>query len=195
MAKYRRSQFVLCIILLTSLLSVIFFVTIGCKSVSQTVQYDFVQDEIPGQHAKISFLAYGRGTEISGKKSIAGHASVVIDGTDIWGFYPSTAGKFFTRRGVMKKNSEHPEIHEHVDFTVDDTLMEEIRALIRTWELDPPPFAIPIQDCVSFIHRICDIIGLRYNPFALIPTRAVRSIRKLNDTDRVYRSSLIQVSN
>jgi hypothetical protein len=95
----------------------------------------------------------------------------------------------------MKKNSEHPEIHEYVDFTIDDILMDEIRALIRKWELDPPPFAIPVQDCVGFIYRICDIIGLRYNPLALIPTRAVRSIRKLNDSDHVYRSGLVPVSN
>jgi hypothetical protein len=193
MAKYRRSKFVFCIILLTSFLLFLFFINVGCESVSRPVQYDFVQEETPGQNCKIAFLAYGAGTEINGKKSLAGHASVAIDNTDTWGFYPSTAGRFFTRRGLMRKNAEHPEIHEYVDFTVDDSLMDEIQALIRKWEQDPPSFAIPIQDCVSFIHRICDIIGLKYNPFALVPTRAVRSIRRLNDTGHVYRSDPVPV--
>jgi hypothetical protein len=195
MGKDKRSKLVFCIILLTSLLFFIFFISAGCESVSQTVQYDFLQDENSGPYFKIAFLAYGGGTEIKGKKSIAGHASVVIDDADIWGFYPDTDGRFFTRKGNLRKNSEHPEIHGYVDFTSDNVLMDEIRALIRKWELDPPPFAIPVQDCVSFIYRICDIIGLRYNHFALIPTRAVRSIRRLNEPYRVYRSYPVLLSN
>jgi hypothetical protein len=195
MARHGRSRFVFCIILLTSLLFFLFFINAGCKSVSQTVQYDFLQDETSGPYFKIAFLAYGRGTEIKGKKSLAGHASIVIDDVDIWGFYPSIDGKLFTRRGELRKNSEHPEIHEYVDFTIDDALMDEIRALIRKWELDPPPFFIPVRDCVTFIYRVCDIIGLRYNQLALIPTRAIRSIRRLNDADRVYKGGLVPLSN
>jgi hypothetical protein len=167
----------------------LFFLNVGCKSVIQPGLQTYVfPDEELGAYAKVAFLAYGRGTEISGKKSIAGHASVAIDDTDIWGFYPSIAGKFFTRQGVLKKNSEHPEIHEYVDFTVDQTLMNEIRKLIQSWEQDPPAFVIPLRDCVHFIYQVCDIIGLKYNRFALLPTRAVRSIRKFNDTNRVYKA-------
>lgn len=169
----------------------LFFLNAGCKSVSQPGLQAYVfPEETPGVYAKVAFLAYGRGTEISGKKSIAGHASVVIDDADIWGFYPSVAGKFFTAQGVLKKNSEHPEIHEYVDFTVDQTLIDEIRKLIQSWELNPPAFVIPLQDCVHFIYQVCDIIGLKYNRFALLPTKAVQSIRKLNDTNRVYRAEL-----
>lgn len=174
-----------------SLASFLCFLNAGCKSVSQPGLQAYVYpDETPGAYAKVAFLAYGGGTEIKGKKSIAGHASVVIDDADIWGFFPSAAGKLFTAQGVLKKDSDHPEIHEYVDFTVDQTLMDEIRNLIRSWEMDPPAFIIPLQDCVHFIYRVCDIIGLKYNRFALLPTTAVRSIRKLNDTNRVYRAEL-----
>jgi hypothetical protein len=189
MHRKKGSEFVFCITMLASLVFFLLFTNIGCETVSlPAYQSYFVPEDSLDSYSKVAFLAYERGTEIKGKKSIAGHASVVIDDTEIWGFYPSIEGRFFTARGLLKKNSEHPEVHEYVDFTVDRSLMDEIRTLIRQWEEDPPAFIIPLQDCVHFVYRICDIIGLRYNRFALIPTTAVKSIRQLNDSNQVYRS-------
>jgi hypothetical protein len=191
MAKYKDSKLIFYSILVICLVFFLFFLNLGCKSAPQPeLQMYVIPEESPDVYTKVAFLAYGRGTKINGKKSIAGHAAVVIDNADIWGFYPSVAGKFYTAQGILKKNSEHPEIHEYVDFTVDQTLMDEIRELIRSWEKDPPAFIIPLRDCVHFIYQICDIIGLKYKRFALLPVKAVRSIRKLNDTNRIYRAEL-----
>jgi hypothetical protein len=195
-AKHKQSRVVSRILFWTSLFFL--FSSAGCTSVSRPDQYEHIYhvfQDTSTTYYKVAFLAYNPGTEISGKKSIAGHASILIDDTDIWGFYPSTQGKIFTRQGALKKNTEHPEIHEYVDFTVDNTIMDEIRELINKWEQKPPSFAIPVQDCVSFIYRICDIIGLRYNRLSLIPSKAVRSIRKFNDQDRVYRGRPVPALN
>jgi hypothetical protein len=75
-----------------------------------------------------------------------------------------------------------------VDFFVDEQIMNDIWALIHQWEDDPPYFAIPVNDCVSFIYRVCDVIGLYYDPFALFPAKAIRSIRYFNSQDTIYRA-------
>jgi hypothetical protein len=138
-------------------------------------------------YSKITFLAYGAGTLVDGKKSKAGHASVSIERSGVWGFYPSTPGRFITMKGKLSYKTEYPRTQEYADFFVDEQIIHNIWTLIHQWEDDPPYFAVPANDCVSFVYRVCDIIGLRYNPFALFPTRAIRDIRNFNSQRVVYR--------
>ncbi|MDR0409126.1 MAG: hypothetical protein LBH18_01825 [Spirochaetaceae bacterium] len=141
------------------------------------------------RYYKITFLAYGSGTLVEGKKSIAGHASVSIERNGIWGFYPSTPGKLITKKGRLSYETEYPRTQEYVDFFVDEQTMNNIWLLIHQWENNPPYFAIPVNDCVGFIYRVCNTMGLRYNPFALLPTSAIRDIRNLNSRRATYRES------
>jgi hypothetical protein len=140
------------------------------------------------RYYKITFLAYGSGTLVDGKKSLAGHASVSIERNGVWGFYPSVPGKLITKKGKLSYQTEYPRTQEYVDFFVDEQTMNAIWALIRRWKDDPPYFVIPVNDCVSFIYRVCDIIGLRYNPFVLFPTEAIRNIRESNSQNAIYRN-------
>jgi hypothetical protein len=156
----------------------------SCATAGQSSPVSVQEDE---RYYKITVLAYGRGTLVDGKKSKAGHASVSIERNGVWGFYPSTPGKLITRKGKLSYKTEYPRTQEYADFFVCEQIMRNIGALIHQWENDPPYFAIPANDCVSFIYRVCDIIGLRYNPFALFPTSAIRDIRNLNKQHAVYR--------
>jgi hypothetical protein len=182
MLKSRRSKLALGIIFLLA------FILFTCKTDPQAVQTSELE-EFPEPYYKVTFLAYDRGTEIEGKKSIAGHASVAVDDADIWGFYPEQRGWFITKRGMLIRASDQPEIHESVAVFVDVHVMGEIRALINEWETAPPIFAIPFMDCVTFVYRVCDIIGLKYDHMAIWPTRAVRSIGRLNNRGRIYKSA------
>ncbi|GHV76592.1 hypothetical protein AGMMS49942_14130 [Spirochaetia bacterium] len=142
--------------------------------------------EVPSEgHHKVMFLAYARGTPVeNNKKSIAGHASIAIEGSGIWGFYPTTPGMPITKRGVLQHNTVYPIIHEYAEFFVDEDRLNKIKELIAKWENNPPPFVVPFSDCVTFINRVCDIIGLKYNHLAVMPTTAVRRIRLLNARPR-----------
>jgi hypothetical protein len=132
------------------------------------------------------FIAYGAGTPVeNNKKSLAGHASIAIAGLGIWGFYPTKPGRPITAPGILKYNAEYPIIHEYVEFFIDEGRLTKIKELITKWENDPPAFVIPFNDCVIFLYRVCDIIGLKYAPLAVMPVSAVRKIRLLND-ERFY---------
>jgi hypothetical protein len=144
--------------------------------------------EVPEGYHKVMFLAYGRGTFVDNEKSIAGHASIAIEGSGAWGFYPTTGQRLFTRRGVLRHSAGYPITQEYVEFTVADGIVDKLRELIAKWENDPPPFIIPVMDCVTFVYRACDIIGLRYNHFSVVPISAVRKIGRLNDRSRLYAS-------
>lgn len=140
------------------------------------------------KYYKITLLAYGPGTLIEGKKSKAGHASLSIERSGVWGFYPSTPGKLMTTHGVLKYSTEYPRTQEYADFFIDEGIMNKIFELIAEWENNPPTFIIPFNDCVSFIYRICDIIGLRYNNLKMFPASAICEIRNLNDQNHIYTS-------
>jgi hypothetical protein len=167
------------VLVLTTLLALLLS---SCATVGQS--NPVLEDE---GYYKITFLAYGTGTLVDGKKSKAGHASISIERNGVWGFYPGTPGKLITRKGKLLYKTEYPRTQEYADFFVDEQIMHNIWALIHQWEDDPPYFAIPANDCVSFVYRICDIIGLRYNPFALFPVSAIRDIRDFNSQHAVYR--------
>jgi hypothetical protein len=92
-----------------------------------------------------------------------------------------------TSQGQLIYNQVYPREQEYVIFTVDTQIMATIGELIEQWQNSPPYFAISLNDCVSFIYRVCDIIGLAYNPFARLPVSAIRSIRSHNDQTRIYR--------
>jgi hypothetical protein len=142
-----------------------------------------------GQYYKISFFAYNRGTVVDkGKKSIAGHASISIDRMGTWGFHPAKDGRPITKNGILKYSEEYPRTQEYADFLVDENVMHKIKDLITEWKTNPPPYIIPLNDCVSFIYRICDVIRIRYNHLALLPIRAVREIRGMNDQNKLYES-------
>ncbi|GHV50933.1 hypothetical protein AGMMS49579_05340 [Spirochaetia bacterium] len=142
--------------------------------------------EYSGQYYKISFFAYGPGTPVEGKKSIAGHASVSIDRDGVYGFYPSKPQRFATKKGVLKYSREYPITQDYTDFLVDEDTKNKIVELINEWENNPPPFIVSISDCVKFIYRVCDIMGLNYHPLTLLPKNAVRDIRNLNNHYRIY---------
>lgn len=137
----------------------------------------------------VMFLAYYGGTVIDekGTKSITGHASISINREGVWGFYPDPPGRLASGRGQLKYSAHYPREQEYVEFTIDADILADIQALITEWENSPPFFAIPVNDCVSFIYYVAECIGLRYNSFALLPVSAVRSIRDNNDQTRVYR--------
>jgi hypothetical protein len=136
---------------------------------------------------KISFFAFNRGTMVDkDKKSIAGHASISIDRMGVWGFYPAKEGKPITKKGILKYAEEYPRTQEYADFIVDETTMNKILDFITEWETNPPTYAVPVNDCVSFLYRICDIIGLKYNHLTLLPIWAVRDIRNKNDQNKLY---------
>jgi hypothetical protein len=137
----------------------------------------------------VSLLAYKPNTDVGGgKKSIAGHASVSIDRKGVWGFYPSAQGKLITKQGILKYADEYPRTQEYADFIVDAQIMSQIREVIAEWETNPPAYVILFNDCVNFLYRICDSIGLRYNSLALLPIDAIREIRRLNDQNRIYQN-------
>jgi hypothetical protein len=154
----------------------------SCVTVGQS--NPVLEDE---RYYKITFLAYGMGTLVDGKKSKAGHASVSIERDGVWGFYPSAPGRPITKKGKLSYKTEYPRTQEYADFFVDEQIMNNIWMLIHQWEDDPPYFAIPANDCVGFVYRVCDIIGLRYNPFALFPKSAIRDIRNFNNQYAIYR--------
>ena len=165
-----------------------FFVYTGCSTTTPRLFKDHAYLQLTEKCYKITFLAYGAGTPlVEGKKSIAGHASLSIERAGTWGFYPSTPGKMLTAQGVLKYSSEYPITQEYADFFIDEKTMDKISAFIAVWEKDPPVFSIPFNDCVTFIYRICDIIGLRYNRFMLFPADAICEIRNLNDQYRIYK--------
>lgn len=159
----------------------------GCKSTSPLVQQNEYQ-RTGEQYYTITFLAYSPGTVIGKENSIAGHASLSIDRNGVWGFYPDSPGKIATKQGILKYSADsYPRMQEYVDFIVDRQIMDKIQELIRQWEMNPPYYAIIANDCVSFIYRVCDIIGLTYNPLALFPVDAIYGIRNHNDRYRIYR--------
>jgi hypothetical protein len=164
-----------------------FLVYSGCSTTPRLFQDDAYLQSTEKCY-KITFLAYGAGTLLAeGEKSITGHASLSIERNGVWGFYPSTPGKILAAHGVLKYSSEYPITQEYADFFVDEKTMNKISALIVGWEKDPPFFSIPFNDCVSFIYRVCDTIGLRYNRFILFPADAICEIRNLNDQYHIYR--------
>jgi hypothetical protein len=138
---------------------------------------------IQNERHTITFLAYTGGTLVDdkGTKSIAGHASISINRMGVWGFYPDIPGKLATKRGLLKYSDEYPRTQEYADFMIDALTMNNISELLLRWENDTPHFAIPFNDCVSFIFRVCDVIGLKYNPLVLLPVDAIRSIRQYNE--------------
>ncbi|MDR1894118.1 MAG: hypothetical protein LBQ61_05410, partial [Spirochaetales bacterium] len=147
----------------------------------------FKTPDVPEQYYRISFFAYAPGTLIEhGKTSIAGHASFSIDRAGVWGFYPDKEGKLITKNGELKYSEDYPKTQEYADFFVDENIMREIMELIEEWERNPPVFIIAVNDCVSFIYRICDIIRLQYNHFTLIPITAIREIRSRNNQNEFY---------
>jgi hypothetical protein len=172
---------------------IVFFLLIassGCRTSPPQTQIVEEFQDFSGQRYKISFLAYDRGTSIEGKKSLAGHASVAIDDSDIWGFYPSIRGRFITKNGILRFSTESPEIHESATFFVDTFIFDDIMNLINDWVDKPPAFNIPFLDCVTFIYRVCDIIGLKYNNLAVLPVSAVRSISRRNEQNLFYKRVL-----
>jgi hypothetical protein len=142
--------------------------------------------ELPEGYHKVMFLAYGRGTFVDNEKSIAGHASIAIEGAGAWGFYPSKGQRLYTRRGVLRYTTGYPITQEYAEFFVDEGIVDKLRELIAKWENNPPYFLIPSMDCVTFINLACDIIGLKYNHFIAVPTSAVREIRRLNAGKMFY---------
>ena len=106
------------------------------------------------------------------------------------GGYPSAPGKPITRKGNLSYKTEYPRTQEYADFFVDEQIMNNIWMLIHQWEDDPPYFAIPVNDCVSFVYRVCAIMGLRYNPFALFPASAIRDICNVNSRYAIYRGNV-----
>jgi hypothetical protein len=144
------------------------------------------------EHYTITVLAYTGGTLVDdkGTKSIAGHASISINRTGVWGFYPGTPGKLVTRRGLLKYSAEYPRTQEYADFIVDAAVMDKISELLLQWENDTPCFVIPFNDCVSFIYRVCDIIGLKYNSLILLPIDAIRYIGRRNDQYHIYKAAV-----
>jgi hypothetical protein len=143
---------------------------------------------VPDEQYKITFMAFTAGTLVDkGEKSTADHASISIDSSGVWGFYPSTQGKLITNQGVLKYNDEYPRAQEYADFFVDARIMGQIREVIAEWEANPPAYIILVNDCVNFLYRICDIIGLQYNNLTFSPTMAVREIRNRNDQNKLYK--------
>ncbi|GMO43374.1 MAG: hypothetical protein Ta2F_18820 [Termitinemataceae bacterium] len=135
--------------------------------------------DVGGQYHKISFYAYPPRTLIDGKKSLAGHVSLSIDRSGVWGFYPTTQGKLITKKGVVKYFAEYPLNQDYADFFVDEKTKNKLVEFIDKWKNDPPPFIIPLNDCVNFVRRACDIIGVKHSR-ALMPMKAVRDIRDRN---------------
>jgi hypothetical protein len=135
-------------------------------------------------------MAYGRGVvEITGRKSIAGHATITIDYLDVWGFWPTKPGRPFTKTGLLRHTNyadEYPLQQESVEFNIDEASYMQILNLVDEWEHKPPAFFVPANDCVSFINRVCEIMSIKHNPFALLPTSAIREIRRLNVNDARY---------
>lgn len=169
-------------ILFCSILAI--FILTGCAATAPVLRTPDVSE---GYH-QISFMAYTGGTELgNGKKSIAGHASISIDRSGVWGFYPSIEGRPITKKGILKYSSEYPRAQEYADFFVDTHIMRKIQEVITDWKTNPPSFVIPINDCNSFLYQICDIIGLRYNRLALLPVWTVRDIRSRNDQNKIYK--------
>jgi hypothetical protein len=149
-----------------------------------------MRPEISEPYYKISFYGYPRGTLVeNGKKSLAGHASISIDRLGVWGFYPDKVGRPISKEGLLKYSEEYPRPQDYADFYVDENIMREIQELITEWETNPPTFIIPANDCVSFVYRICDIIGLKYNHLTIIPIKAIREIRNRNDQNKFYKGS------
>ncbi|GHT79937.1 hypothetical protein FACS1894130_10140 [Spirochaetia bacterium] len=142
-------------------------------------------DDNSEQTYKISFLAYGPGTSLGETRSITGHASLSIGGPGVYGFYPKP-GKLISKQGQLKYSTEYPRNQVYADFLVSENTRNKILELITKWENTPPPFSIPENDCVSFIYRVCDVIGLKYDPLVLLPTNAIRTIRIFNNQDRIY---------
>jgi hypothetical protein len=155
----------------------------ACVSSEETAGNEIPQKE---PYHTVTFLAYGPGTIVDRKISIAGHALLSINHSGVWSFYPSTPEKLHTEQGLLKYNAEFPPQYDSVDFKVDQNTMNEIMRLIHQWENAPPAFSIPDNDCVSFIYRVCDIIGLYYNSITLMPASAIIEIRVHNDQRRIY---------
>jgi hypothetical protein len=115
---------------------IIFFLFIahsGCRTSPPQTSATEEFREYSGEYYKISFLSYDRGTLIEGKRSLAGHASIAIDDSDIWGFYPSIRGRFITKTGLLKFSTDYPEIHDSVSFFVDTYILDDIMDLIDEW--------------------------------------------------------------
>ena len=142
----------------------------------------------PADYHTITFLAYHGGTVVDekGTKSPGGHASISINREGVWGFYPNPRGKPVTKHGELVYSTVYPREQEYAEFIVDADILADIEALINEWENSPPLFAVPVNDCVSFINRVCDRVGLRYNPFAILPVTAIQSIRDGNDQTRIF---------
>jgi hypothetical protein len=161
----------------------------SCAGLPPEVQFDQGGfSPAPEGYHKILFLAYGRGTFVDNENSIAGHASIAIEGVGAWGFYPSKGQRLYTRRGVLRYTAGYPITQEYAEFFVDEGILNKLRELIAEWENNPPYFLIPSKDCVTFINLACDIIGLKYNPHTMLPIKAVRNIGSLNDQRRLYSS-------
>ncbi|GMO38865.1 MAG: hypothetical protein Ta2B_18320 [Termitinemataceae bacterium] len=168
---------------------IVFFVCTSCASVPYSLQdapylpRDAEYSQIPYEHHILTILAYAPGTKLNnGITSIAGHISVSIDNNGIWGFYPSIDGSPITIVGELKyyDYSDFPEKIEYLDFIIDKDTKQKIEELIAEWAGNPPMFIIPFNDCVVFVYRVCDIAGIRYNSFKVIPINALREIHRLN---------------
>jgi hypothetical protein len=172
----------------TALYTITVCLCLSCAA-APSAQRVRLETEVSGSaRYTVTFLAYYSGTVIDekGAQSITGHASLSINREGVWGFYPDPLGKIVSRRGQVKYSAVYPREQEYAVFTVDEGVLAEIQALIKDWEQSPPFFAIPLNDCVSFVFRVCDVIGLKYNPLALFPVSAIRSIRNNNDQTQVY---------
>jgi hypothetical protein len=182
----RGKQTLLLFKLTSGFLSLVFFVALSSCTIVP-VSAASKNDE---ERYTITLLAYSGGTIVDkkGSKSLAGHASISVNRAGVWGFYPSTPGKLITKRGLLQYSTEFPRTQEYVNFMVDASIMNKISELLLQWENNPPYFAIPFNDCVSFIYRVCDIIGLKYNPLLLLPIDAIRYIGHHNDQYHIYKA-------
>jgi hypothetical protein len=113
-------------------------------------------------------------------------ASISIDRNGVWGFYPEKRGAVFSKRGVLKYRDQYHSSEEYVEFIVSGEKKQKIQQLIDDWVERPPHFAIPASDCVTFVHKVCKIIGVRFNYFAILPVDAVLSLRRMNDQGKIY---------
>ena len=165
--------------LLPALLGLISLLT-GCRTMIPFLNPEKVPTSRNSGY-RLTLMAYNSGTEVGKGRSVAGHASISLDRNGVWGFYPETEGRILTLNGRLEFSSEYPVTQEFVEFIVDKETRDEIGRFINRWSSDPPWFSVPFNDCVGFMYKICDIAGIRYNPLVLLPVRAIRTIRKMND--------------
>jgi hypothetical protein len=151
----------------------------------------------------ITFYAYGPGDH-----SKAGHAFLKIsrefgwkpnpplpkelESTTVFGFYPAREPPSPLRafcEGKLCSDSKNLEEHRGADgslvtnsFTISPTACVEAWKTISKWARNPPGYRLMYNDCINFVYKVADEIGLVHDSFfynfTLIPTAAVRSIHR-----------------